>query len=258
MGNVIVMAVRHSDLDGLEKIDFRSTQATRHRGDHAPKEFGSEPTWLPEAEWRQEENCPNILFSSYYHYSSAFCLYVDDQIMAIPGYLNYPIAWHARTEAFDFKSIVKRTRSHIRNRGLRLLSGSAKISRKPRSSGVKVSLFLLYTDCLHDAEKNLNLMTDVAEFCRSGAINKRTFHGISGGIEPIGTLEATESALLVVKDVHGTIERLPRFSFEITAEEKKAVVDHLSDREWRLGGDEADFLITREICAIHGYDFSKK
>lgn len=258
MGNVIVMAVRHADLDALDGIDFKSTQVTRHRGDHAPKDFSGDPTWLSKSDWQYEKSCPNILFSSYYHYSNAFCLYVDDHIMAIPGHLNRPIAWHARNEPFDFKSIVTKTRGDIRHNGLSLLSGAGKVGRKLREPGFKVSLFLLFTDCLHDAEKNAFLMNDVAEFCRSGAINARTFNGISGGIEPIGTLSETEAGLIVVKDVSATIHRLQRFQFEISAEEKQVVVTHLDNKEWRLGGDEADFLMTREISAIHGYTLSKK
>lgn len=258
MGNVIVMGVRHNDLGALEKMDFKSTQVTRHRGDHVPKDFSGEPTWLSKNDWQYEKSCPDIVFSSYYHYSNSFCLYVDDQIMALPGHLNHPIAWRNCADPFDFNAIASAARKDLRHRNLSLLSSAGKVSRKLSAPGTKVSLFLLFTDCLHDAEKNPHLMIDVAEFCRSGAINGRTFNGISGGIEPIGTLTESEAAFLVVRDVHGTIQRLPRFEFEITDSEKQVVVDHLDQKEWRLGGDEADFLVAREICAIHGYVLAKK
>lgn len=258
MGNVIVMAVRHTDLEAVAKMDFKSTQVTRHRGDHVPKDFSGEPTWLSKHDWQYEQGCPDIVFSSYYHYSNSICLYVDDKIMALPGHLNYPMVSRVREDPFDFKSIITRVRKDLRHRNLSLLAGAGKVSRKLSAPGKKVSLFLLYTDCLHDAEKNPHLMVDVAEFCRSGAVEPRTFYGISGGIDPIGTLSEDEAAFLILQDVHGTIERLPRFEFEITDAEKQVVVDLLDQKEWRLGGDEADFLVAREICAIHGYVLAKK
>lgn len=259
MGNLIVMAVRHTNLDVLATLDFKGLAGYQtHRSDLFPKEFSEKSTWLCKRDRNYEVLSPDVLFSNYHHYSNSFSLYVDDEVMFSPGHLNYPIACNKAGTPFDFNALVPAVRKAVRRQSFSLLSGKGKINRSVREPGARISFFLLYTDCLMTAEQNPHLMEDVAAYCRDGSIATRTFRSISGGISPIGTIDGDASAILRIFDLSVQIHTLPRFQFLITDLEKRDVVDCLDEAKWSEAADQAELIITRELCAAHGYVFCQK
>lgn len=258
MGNVVVMAVNHSELDAIAKMDFKDLARSRHRPDSFPKEFNGQPSWLSTQHYHYEETKPGVVFSNYYHASSAFCLYVDDQMLVSPGHLSYSLSNLDSTSSFDIKPVISRARSDLPKKRWSLLSANGNSPRSERAPGSKVSLFLIFTDHMTTAEDNPHTMEDVAEYCRSGTASERTFFRTSSGIMPIGTLAEDQACFLVVRDYNGSIITLPRNVFEFSSDEKKAVVSFQGSTDFGQAMDEMEFLITREICGSFGYIFSKK
>lgn len=259
MGNVIVMAVRHSELDAIAGMSFKDLARYRHRSDTIPKEFSGSPSWIAPGHYQYQQTAPGVAFSDYNNSNSSFCLYVDGQIMVRPGHLSFRLS-HLNSESpVDITSVVTKVRSDIRHRPtpLSLLSGKGKISRDVMEHGAKVSLFMIYTDHMSSAEKNPHTMEDVAEYCRTGIAPDRTFGHSTTGISPIGTLAENEACLLVVRDYHGVITTLPRHRLIFSEDEKQSIASLHGASEWGQAMDEAEFLVTREICAASGFDFFK-
>lgn len=250
MGNVILMVVRHRDLDAVEKLNLHDIQGGFiHSVDVLPKHFdGSEP-WK-DRYFDHYERPANVMLSHYYHYSGSPLLYLDDEMMVDAGHLSR--ADYTLAPTFDFERFVPGVRKALRQSKHSVLDRKGKLSR-PTRSGDKVSLFMLWTDCIDRAEKNEHTMADVAHYCRTGEVRSRTFGSLNHGISAIATLNQDEAALVRLYDTKVNVQRLPRFVMDITEEERTQVAAFYAAEDYSKAFGLYDLALTREIAAAHGY-----
>jgi hypothetical protein len=248
MGNVIIMAVRHQDLDAVQAIDFKRASGGYHLHDCLPKEFDGQQRWMRRADRAYETSTPNVVLSQYHHTSGRCCFYIDDQFLVSAGALGWTASLQDDGPAFDFESKLTGLRRTLRNIGAKILKG--KVSRDIREPGTPVSLFRIFTDTMDRVESNPHVMDDVVQYCRTGEINRRTFGSLNAGIEVIGTLGGDKACLFISAGYEGKLFTLPRFDLVISDEEREALLqDDLS--YYSPKGFEMKFL--GEIAAGFGY-----
>jgi hypothetical protein len=220
MGNVIIMAVRHQDLDAVQAIDFKQVIRGYHLHDCLPKEFDGQQRWIRPQDRVYETSTPNLVVSQYHHTSGKCCFYLDDQFLVSAGVLGWTASMQDAGPAFDFESKLTQLRRTLRNTKSRILKG--KVSREIRAPGTPVSLFRIFTDTMDRVENNPHLMEDVVQYCQTGEINRRTFGSLNAGIQVIGTLGGDNAYLFISAGYEGKLFTLPRFDLVITDEEREA------------------------------------
>lgn len=249
MGNVIIMAVRHRELDAVGKLDFNEIGGSAwHRADILPKNFDAEQQWLRPKDVPYETNTPNVVFSNYHHTSGTCCFYIDDQILVSASILGWTASLKDAGPAFDFNSKVTELRRTLRQTKTRLLKSND--ARELRHPGTPVSLFRIFTDSMDRVEKNPHVMVDVAEYCRSGEVNPRTFGSLNAGIEVIGTLDGDHAHLFVSAGYEGKAFTLPRFELIFSDEERERI---LAQPLGYFNAQSFEMALLRELSAGFGY-----
>ena len=251
MGNVILMVVRHRDLDAVEKLDLHEIQGGYiHRTDGLPKSFDVDGEPWKDLYFDHYDRPANVMLSHYYHYSGSPLFYLDDRLMVGAGHLSS--ADYTLAPTFDFDRFVPGLRKVLRQSKYSVLDRRGKLSR-PTRSGDKVSLFMLWTDCIDRAEKNEHTMIDVAHYCRTGEVRSRTFGSLNHGISAIATLNEDESAVVRLSDTQVNVQRLPRFELAVTPEECAQVAAFYAAEDYSKAFGLYNLALTREIAAAHGY-----
>jgi hypothetical protein len=249
MGNVIIMAVRHQDLDAVAALDFNAIGGSAcHRSDTLPKSFDGQPLWIRPKDVPYEICTPNVVFSQYHHTSGTCSFYIDDQMLVSASTLGWTARLKDAGPAFDFNSKVTELRRYLRGYKTKLLK--SKDSRELRMPGSHVSLFRIFTDTMDRVEKNPNVMQDVAQYCRSGEANPRTFGSLNAGIEAIGTLDGEHAHLFVSAGYEGKAFTLPRHELVFSDEERVRILAQ------PLGYNNAqsfEMALLRELAAGFGY-----
>lgn len=250
MGNVILMVVRHRDLDAVEKLDLHDIQGGFiHSTDTLPKLFDGGEPWK-DRYFDHYGRPANVMLSHYYHYAGSPLLYLDDQMMVDAGHLTH--ADYTQAHTFEIERFVPGMRKALRQSKHSVLDRKGKLSR-PTRSGEKVSLFMLWTDCIDRAEKNEHTMTDVAHYCRTGEARSRTFGSLNHGISAIATLNEDEAAFVRLFDTQVNVQRLPRFELAVTPEECAQVAALYAAEDYGKAFRLYDLAFAREIAAAHGY-----
>lgn len=259
MGNVIVMAVRHRNLDVVESLDFATISGSPiHQSDRFPKQFSGAADWSCPRDRHFHRSTQNVLFSQYYHSSSSVVLYLDDEMMVSPGKISSAIRRDLPSGQFEFESIAPVLKKELGHAGYALRSGRGNTSRETAEPGDAVSIFLLCTDNLTTVEKNPHVMKDVVDYCRTGKADERTFGDYGSGITPVGTVDGLSAAIITVFQYQPAIHLISRFVSQISNDELLAVTALHDQDSWSEAGKLTDFLITRELCAAFGYKVEPK
>lgn len=248
MGNVVIMAVRHRQLDQVAKYTLNDICHQMHQSDRYIKTFSTSEKWV-DGRYADEE-VENIIFSQYYHASGTLDAYIDGDMMVSCDFSRFnEDAGYNRT-LFNFEDGLKHARRILRHKKMSLHK-SQKASRKPKNSD-KVSLFLLYTDTLHDIDRNPHVMPAVARYCETGEISK-IFGGINQGIKVIGTLDQDEAAIVLVKDYQPQIQIMPRYELNFSTEERQAANAAEGEGSYAKACDLCENAFLREFAGANGY-----
>jgi hypothetical protein len=249
MGNMIVMAVRHRDLDEVAKLKYSEIDGMIHRSDGLPKTFDGNELWLSATDRHFSGDHPNVVMSQYYHSSGTTMLYIDDQMMVAA----HPLEWTvAKGEALVFDKALPRIKKRLKEQKLSILDRKGTVDR-PAVSGDKVSLFAIFTDCCDSLEKNPHTMEDVVHFCRTGESLTRTMGSYNRGMKALGTLEADQAVLLQVAEYQGHMNIVPRREVNIHQDEWDQIIAHYGEKEWRKGILTYEAALLRELSAANGY-----
>lgn len=250
MGNVVIMAVRHRNLDQVAQHLLKDIDYQLHNHDLLPKLFDRPDPWdaygVPGAE--------NVVFSQYTHASSTLQVYVDgDMMFGVP--LNHTKGQGDKT-AYDFECNLKGLRSELRTEKMSLLNQKSKVSR-PAKTGDKLSIFLLYTDNFTRIEDNPQVMKDVVEYCRTGA-KSRLIGDINDGITAIGTVNENEAAIVRVSNYAAKLQVMPRFEVEFDPVECETIREIHQARDYPKAIRAMKHMFLRELAAANGYVLEKK
>ena len=249
MGNVIIMAVRHRELDAVTNLNFKEIGGSAcHQSDILPKDFDGQQRWVRPKDIPYETHTPNVIFSQYHHTSGTCSFYIDDQILVSASILGWTASLKDAGPAFDFNSKVTELRRTLRQTKTKLLK--SKEAREVRQPGTPVSLFRIFTDTMDRVEKNPYVMQDVAEYCRTGEINKRTFGSLNAGIEVIGTLAGDHAHLFVSAGYEGKVFTVPRFELIFSEEERQRI---LAQPLGYFNAQSFEMALLRELSAGFGY-----
>jgi hypothetical protein len=256
MGNKILMAVRHNNLDEVEKLNFKEIEhAYVHRSDSLPKLFDGNGPWMTSKDRFFHSHHPDVLMSQYYHYSGSPLLYVDDLKLVEAyslGHSYYDGTAEKDVNDLNFNNYVTGLKRHLRSKKISVLDRQGKITR-PIRAGHKVSLFEIWTDCVDRVENNEYAMTDIVHYCRTGEINPRTFGSISMGIGIIGTIDSNKAALVRMKGAQASVYLFDRFDMVEEENDLAEIIKSCADDETFKAIDISDLALTREIAAAHGY-----
>jgi hypothetical protein len=254
VGNLVLMAVRHNDLDAIEKLSIKEIEhAYMHRPDDLPKLFDGNESWIGDKDRFYDKHLPNVVMSQYYHYSGSPLLYVDDNMMA--SVYDLGVSRESKEtgfQAFDFEAIAPSLKKRLRKNKVSLLARPGKISR-PKRTGFKVSLFILWTDSMDRVEGNEHVMTDVVHFCRTGEVRGRTFGSLNKGIDVLATIDGDKAALIPVCDFSHTVFVMDRFEMTTSTEEQGQIDLYHHESSYMKASSLQDLILTREIAAAHGY-----
>lgn len=255
MGNVILMAVRHRDLDAVEKLDFNDIEhAYTHRADSLPKPFDGSELWISQEDCNFNEAIPNVIMSQYYHYNSSALIYIDDTQMYTSANLSH--SHFSKNPNFDFNEHVPGLKKIFRREKTSVLDRKGKLSQSV-FSGDKVSLFKIWTDCIDRVEDNEHVMTDIVHYCHTNEIRSRTFGSLNMGIGVVGTLDADKAAFVRVFDATVTLHQLDRFKIKPDEDAIKAIREFYAQGNFSKAYDLQDFTFCREIAAASGYLIKK-
>lgn len=252
MGNVVIMAVRHRNLDQVAEHLLKDIDYQINNHDLLPKPFDRPDPWdiygVPGAE--------NVVFSQYTHSSGILQVYVDgDMMLGVPVGQNKSQSQQEKI-TYDFEYDLKDLRSQLRAEKMSLLNKKSKVSR-PAKEGDKVSLFLLYTDNLTRIEDKPQLMKDVVEYCRTG-VQSRLIGGINDGITAIGTVAENEAAIVRVHGYAAQLQVMPRFEVQFDPAECEMIRAIHQDRDYAKSIRAMKHMFLRELAGANGYLLEKK
>lgn len=257
MGNKVLLAVRHRELDDVAKLSLKEICYGVHRHDFIPKRFDDDGE-VTIGERKYGWAFKNVIVSSYYHVSNSVLLYVDDQMMCSSWSLRYGVTG-PESPGFDFPASIKgikhhldRTSGHMRRAKFSVLKRQGVVSR-PKRTGEKISLFLLFTDCLDAVQENPHVMEDIVHYCQSGEERKRSLGSYGQGIKAIGTIEADQAGYVHLYEYQADIYTAPRTELQISEEEMAGIQEDLKTDNASKAYNNFEIYFTREIAASNGY-----
>lgn len=252
MGNMILMAVRHRDLNKVAKLDFKTINSSfMRRSDGFPKTFDGAEKWAKERDLR--DPTPNVVMSEAHHYSESAVLYVNAEMLT---YCT-PLMLSRIKEGSGFKSYIGSFRGIVTHDNRRILKSRKPLSR-PALEGDNYSLFAIWTDSLHEIEENPHVMEDAAHYCETGEVRERTFDNHGVRVKIIGTYQGHEAALVQLKSPP-IVDVIPAYRLDIS-EEEQAEVAHILLVENQALQARKNYVraFSRELAAGFGYEIVTK
>lgn len=244
MGCIILMAVRHRDLDQVAKIDSNSLDLCYNINDYSPKYFDVGSSMNPDSPNR------NVVISQYYESTGQAVLVVTKDFMMRPSAM---VLCHSLGDGTvgslvpDINSALK-----IRKTKLHAVEGLS----RPEQKGDPVSLFGLSLDTFSSFQRNPHAMEDIAHYCLTTEARSRTF---GHGIELLGTLGENQSALVLADRWWFKAAAIPSFELQCDEEEQQRLRQCFEEDKQPRGLSHADSefmqkLFFREFMAGFGYE----
>lgn len=247
MGNMVVVAVRHSDLDAVRKLDFDTTSHMMHDFETVCPKFFDGRHAQNNHMMLEEAYKGNVLFSGYYHASDNANLVVNNQLIS---YLPSGIGFY--TEVRDMKeeaniadSLLRKMIPSIRdsisfeNRDKKVSIRKSTKKMEIQESGDSYSLFGILTDCMHDINKETAFTTmadavkDMPWFEDNLFIYNTNSNAIgSTPIVPLGNYRANQLALVSLAGNVFSVLALPNYGMDIDGINQKIEADKESDRRY--------------------------
>lgn len=206
MGCIILMAVRHRDLDKVAALDPKDFDLCYNQSDYNAKYFDRGTALIA------ADSNPNVLISHFYESTTSAVLVVNGDFLLRPEEM---VLCHALGEKGvedllpTINLAIKRDREHY---------APVEGLTRPEMTGDKVSIFALDLDTFNKFERNPHAMADIALYCQTGSEQpSRTF---GHGVTVIGTVEGNQSLLVLMDRWWIKAAAIPRYEMRFSAEEQ--------------------------------------
>lgn len=247
MGCIILMAVRHTDLDEVAKIDPKSLDNQYNREDYKPKRFdqGVALGWNTHPIFKTQNN---VVLSHFYESNQQAMLLVNCEMLIRPNGMNF-----CQTPPGSLEDLLPAINSQLKVRSKTAYTKSENVSR-PQLIGDNVTLFSLDLDGFDRFVKNPHAMEDVAHYCRTKEANLRTFG--HGDIGILGTAESGEAFLVLANRWSFHLLKIPGYSIAINDDEQTKLASKFSGGYLdHLDGTRLyQQVLMREFMAGFGYE----
>lgn len=238
MGNMVVIAVRHSNLNAVRKLNYETVSSMMHDFETVfPKFFDGRHVKPDSHAMHSEAYNDNVLFSGYYHASDNANLVVSNELMS---YIPSGLCFYD-----EFKKMKEGT--NIADTLLSKISRSAKDNISAEFHGKKVSI-------KKSQSKNWNTVKTGGSFSLFGVLTDQTstinpetvFQTIANAIEempwiednnlvrntsinsiddtpliPLGNYQADQLALISMSGNVFSVLALPNYGFDVEGIELK-------------------------------------
>jgi hypothetical protein len=248
MGNMVIVAVRHKDLERIEKMTFESVSSAINLSDASPKRFDLDANgYSPEAiEFYGLSD--NLLVSHYHHAAGDTLFYINNQSMTFANFLAG--AKIGQEDEVGLEAHIATLRFNARQQRLSVVK-NRKADPVPRLTGEAYSVFGLFTDQFNALERNPHVMEDIAHYCRYKEIRLRTFSATGEGIKPLGTFKAGQALVVLMSKYVFFTEIWPSQAFNFNEVEQAALLRN--DDPDKAKSPSLDALMIRELAEGAGY-----
>jgi hypothetical protein len=245
MSKMVVVAVRHKDLDVIETLSLSSILKAVDLPDTRPKRFDLRENHYRTSETNDLLAKDNLLVSSVYDEA---IFYITNESMTLAGFLSG--AKIGQEEVSGLDAHIAALRFNARVHKLSVVK-NRKHDARSALTGDKYSVFGITADDFICLERNPHVMTDIAHYCRYKEIRLRTFNIKGGGIKPLGTFKANQA--LVVQMAKNTfhVETWPSHKLNFTQDELRSLWP-INEMD-RATLPNLDALMIREIAEGAGY-----
>lgn len=247
MGCIILMAVRHTDLDEVAKIDPKSLDHQYNREDYQPKRFdqGAALGWNSHPLFKTQDN---VILSHFYESNQQALLLVNGDMLIRPDGMSFchtlPSALEDLLPVINDQLIVRRKTAYTKSEA----------ASRPQLTGESVTLFALDLDSFDRFAKNPHAMEDVAHYCRTKEANMRTFG--HGNLGILGTAESGEAFLVLANRWSFQLLKIPGYAITLTDDEQTKLASKFSGNyhDRSDGANLYQQVLMREFMAGFGYE----
>lgn len=237
MGNMVIVAVRHSELDTVRKLDFDTTSNMMHDFETVCPKFFDGRHAQNNNMMLEEAYKGNVLFSGYYHASDNANLVVNNQLMTyLPSGISFYSEFREMKDGTNiadallnkmFRSI--RETISFENRGKKVSVRKSQSKRwETVDEGDSYSLFGILTDCMGEIDEQtvFTTMADAVEdmpwIDDNAFIYNTNSNAISGTpIVPLGNYRANQVAVTSLAGNVFSVLALPNYGMDIEEITKK-------------------------------------
>lgn len=249
MGNMVVVAVRHSDLDAVRKLDFKTTSHMMHDFETVcPKFFDGRHAQNSRRMLEASYN-NNVLFSGYYHASDNANLAINNQLMTyLPSGISFYSEYREMKDGTNIADALLNKISRSIRDTISFENRGKKVSvRKSQSKkwetvdeGDSYSLFGILTDCMGEIDEQtvFTTMADAVEdmpWIDDNAFIYNTNSNSIGRtpIVPLGNYRANQAAVVSLAGNVFSVLALPNYGMDIGGITKKIEDNQGDNREVR-------------------------
>jgi hypothetical protein len=244
MSNMVLVAVRHKNLDQIAALSFDSIVRAMNYSDACQKKFDLELNGYSPATVENFGLENDLIVSHAYSGATEAVFYLNNLGMTQASFLSG--AKIGQEEETGLEAHIAAFRFNARQQRLSVVK-NRKSEPKPLLTGDRYSVFGILTDQLNDIERNSHAMEDIGHYCRYKEFRLRTFSNDGVGIRALGTFKAGQA--LVVQMSKGQFHKEIWPSHAITLED----VEGASSGSERVRSTNLESSMIREIAEGAGY-----